>query len=305
MPDRWTGKPIPPPVVAIDPWKSAVFPLSPQPNSVVVANITIAVAKGRLKFISTNSLTPKGKWSEADLDAAYMRFSHENQGKQVLLGEYLRQAEQNIGGGTCSQQALLYKALCNEFGLDTKLVRGHVSKEVNVIRPSSERFEATHAWAVDVINNREVVFDPRAKTYGAEKSDLHHYFEGSSIVNLESALKPTHDYSVIFQGSEWDFERVDRATGNLVISQTMTKPVSVEEFQQLNGSVVPTRASDQLPGSTHAYEIKRTSGQIENDWQYAGWKKSSIPGQPGKYVFKRTKTISVPPQAVQAKPSAE
>ncbi len=262
-----------------------------------------------LAELAHDSLTPKGKWSDEEIDIAYKRFLSENRGKQILLGEYLRQADQNIGGGVCAQQTLMYKALCNEFGLDTKIVRGHVEQLLSPKVPSATDFQASHTWAVDIINGREVVFDPRARTHGADRAAMPHYFDGKEIAKPALTTEPQFKKApfakhsdVIFNNGEWKFEGIDQTSGDYIISQALEKKVSMRDFQEVNGQgTVPSRNSDKYPRLPALYKVARSSGKIEEDWQFDRHEASSRPGQPGYYVLRRVQTVAVPPHTVQPK----
>ena len=267
--------------------------------------------RAALAELAHDSLTPKGPWTEAHIDTAYERFCEKNAGKQILLGEYLRQAEQHIGGGTCTQQTLLYKALCDEFGLETKIVRGWAANAVG-IKPDAQDFLPNHTWAVARVDGQDLVFDPRNEIHGEPVANIGHYHEGKLITGSKLESDPAAEFNetdrinprqlklndaLIYEGTEWRFEGLDKRTGHIMLTQSLKKPIAMDEFNRLNGNVIPQRPvnSNWKP---QMYKVQRSNGEIENDWYFGGWQPSSRIGDPIQYILIRTKDISVPPESV-------
>ncbi|HEY9792449.1 MAG TPA: FHA domain-containing protein [Candidatus Obscuribacterales bacterium] len=94
----------------------------------------------KLNAYSNKLLTPSGMDGQA-VNAWYDAFNHANAGKQVLLGEFIKE-----GKGVCSQQAFLLKVLADSFGLETRMVRGLMGR---------------HAWVTMDIGPDKHIFDPR------------------------------------------------------------------------------------------------------------------------------------------------
>jgi pSer/pThr/pTyr-binding forkhead associated (FHA) protein len=94
----------------------------------------------KLNAYSNKLLSPSGMDGKA-LDAWYTAFDNANAGKQVLLGDFIKE-----GKGVCSQQAFLLKVLADSFGLETRMVRGLMGR---------------HAWVTMDIGGEKHLFDPR------------------------------------------------------------------------------------------------------------------------------------------------
>ncbi len=92
-------------------------------------------------------LNPKDMTPD-QLDQWYDQFCYDNEGKRILLGEFIKE-----GKGIASQQAALLKVLADEFpDMKCKLLRG---------------MDGTHSWTTFSFENVEIIHDPRGRFISA------------------------------------------------------------------------------------------------------------------------------------------
>lgn len=134
-------------------------------------NDPAALAEALAKY-SNDLMTPKGpNWQRLPdsgpdgtvvmrnnpLDIQYAKYFREaNANKQILLGEFIDMAAHGQGGGVCQHQALLFKVLGDEFGLDVNIVSGIAGADR--LTPGST---PNHAWNEVVIDGQRLLYDPR------------------------------------------------------------------------------------------------------------------------------------------------
>src|SRR5262249_20460430 len=120
-----------------------------------------------LNSYSREVMTPKGL-SQEEFTKSWLDLQNgSNAGKQVLLGDFINQAARGEGGGLCAQQALLFKVLGDDFGLNMKFVAGVLQEGEGPIKPG---VATNHAWTEVAINGQKHVFDP-AQGISGDPSD--------------------------------------------------------------------------------------------------------------------------------------
>jgi YD repeat-containing protein len=225
--------------------------------------LQIELATELAKF-SKDKMHPAG-WTEGSVDAAYFSFRAQNANKQVLLGDYIDQAARGQGAGVCQHQALLFKVLADDFGLDAALVAGHSGPRGK--EPFPRGHSPNHAWNEVHIGGKRLVFDPRQEVHGQPYRELAMHTPGRDFTGQPKNFKPEDvklqsGQQVYHDNSVWKVEGFNTRNGDVILSHPAQRPVTVQEFQQAN----PGR---QLSiGET--YKVQRSSGAVEGGWRYDG-----------------------------------
>jgi hypothetical protein len=216
---------------------------------------------------SKQKLTPRN-FTEQKLDDFYDEFLRTNNGKTVLFGEFLRQAEKGTGGGVCAQQALLFKVLADDFGLDTSMIYGYFGKASD----NADFNTVNHAWNEVFLDGESYIYDPRHRKFARRVESMDNYNPGrdydrsdnTRMVKLEIAggLKPGD--KVTYNNSDnWKVSsETSKQSGLIVLRADGRRAVSSDEFKQLN--------SGRRPQIGERYEIQRSDGTRELGWTYQG-----------------------------------
>lgn len=225
-----------------------------------------ALATELVKF-SKSKMMPQG-WTEQMLDTFNGRYLMANQGRRMLLGNYIQMAQLGEGGGVCLQQAALFKTLADEFGLDVRLVLGHYGG----IGPQNlANIRGNHAWDQVNLDGHEMLFDPRHERAAVELQDSPQHLAGrnferpmnTGLVKLNE-LKLYAGDRITYQGSPmWKVSNeTSKQPGHVVLTQDGLKTLSIAEFMQAN----PGRRL--VVGDK--YEVKRSNGNNELGWIFDG-----------------------------------
>lgn len=223
-----------------------------------------------LAEFSKTKMHPRG-WSEEMVDNAYDQFYDANAGKRILLGDYIDQAARGTGAGVCSQQAILFKVLVDEFNakipgfqMRAGLVHGNYG---DAVRPGHIP-SMNHAWNEVEINGQRLVYDPRQQHYGLTYDQLPSHHPGRDFVapqhrdahiDLRQHLQPNQRVS--YDGRQWKVRSVD--ADGAVIAQNGIRETSVADFMRLN----PNRRLE----IGQRYTVMRSSGQREEGWLFQGY----------------------------------
>lgn len=250
-----------------------------------------AKLSSELAKYSKELMHPKG-WSEQQVDAAYREFRNDNRGKRILLGDFIARAARNEGAGVCQHQALLMKALGDDFGLDVSIVNGFYGAKPTGGFPR-DTF-ANHAWNEVHIKGETTIYDPRQQYYGepSEKLSKHNparlWLRGENAAPLERPVKLELrvGQEVSFEGnSHWKVSaKAPEVPGNIVIENAGSKRVDSARFAELNGNKTPEIGRE--------YQLRRSDGNIEGGWQFKGY------GRDGELNFFKENgvRIEVPPK---------
>ena len=190
--------------------------------------------------------------SEQELDNWYDAFSHHNAGKRVYFGEMLKE-----GKGVCSQQAILFKVLADEFpDMKVTVVRGNSFGSPN---PHS----LNHAWTeVDFGDGQKLIYDPRQQVFG-KRYDQYRHTPGRDLEGVtgdEVLPPPAKNDKIFYQGShEWKVSSVDG--DRVVIEHPAVKDLTRKEIESIN-----PKFSD-FEGQI---AVRRRDGSIEYGWIVAG-----------------------------------
>jgi pSer/pThr/pTyr-binding forkhead associated (FHA) protein len=218
-----------------------------------------------LAIYSKDKLHPAG-WSENQVDAAYYAFRAQNGNKQILLGDYINQAARGQGAGVCQHQALLFKVLADEFGLDASLVAGMSARRPPGGFPPGT--QPNHAWNEVTINGERYVFDPRQEEYAKLYNEVPYHTPGRDFTSPRPPEVKAEDVQVRrgdmvrHDDANWKVEGFNGQTGDIILSHPAQKPITQAEFAQAN------------PGRELAiggrYKVMRSDGSIQDGWRYEG-----------------------------------
>jgi hypothetical protein len=197
-------------------------------------------------------LTPAGMTAEK-LNDLYVAFIDANEGDRVTLGRCLQD-----GHGACTQQALLFKVIGDEVGLNVKLIRGNgTDGGINI----------NHAWTTVDFGDGPRVFDPRQCIYNVPAQNLPSHRPGSGIAVAHVQPKPLlrQGDQINYQGKDtWVVEGFDGATGDVRIRHFGTRPISREELPDFHGLNRTKLTADGSLVIGEEYLIRRSSGAIES-----------------------------------------
>ncbi|HEY9871654.1 MAG TPA: FHA domain-containing protein, partial [Candidatus Obscuribacterales bacterium] len=250
---------------------------------------------------SKELLEPRG-WSGDAVDKGYYALRKEFAGKRVLLGEFIERAARGEGAGVCQHQALLFKVLGDEFGLDVSFVRGYSGT-----RPPKAGSQLNHAWNEVFIDGQRLVFDPRQQVFGVPYEKLAYHTPGrdmpwlvrkppdvqpAQVADAAAGRTPPGDVPppvepprlrpevpqeaprqlinldakagdrIQYQGKSWRVEGYNGITGDVILIKGGYRPMGAQEFAELN----PGR---QLKVGER-YRVRRSSGAIEEGWRLEG-----------------------------------
>lgn len=225
------------------------------------------LAEELAKF-SKRKMNPRG-WDENMVDQAYNQFYSANGGKRILLGDFIDQAARGQGAGVCSQQAILFKVLMDDFAktvpgleVNTALIRGFSG-------PKANASGTNHAWNEIEINGQKFVFDPRQEYYGKTYDQLPMHTPGRDLpgarvheaqkLALNEHLRAGSE--VQFQGQKWQVIGVDK--DGALLQAPAVKPISPMDFQRANPGVPPRIGQ--------RFNVYRSDGTFETGWRFDGY----------------------------------
>lgn len=225
-----------------------------------------------LSKFSKEKLMPKN-WNERAVSNAYEAFSRNHQGERILIGDYIKQAEQGTGAGVCKHQAILFKVLADEMGLEASVTRG-----VHGVKPTRQSdMWSNHAWNEVRTSDGVKLYDPRAEKYGLplETPRYHNMrdlpFDGNSRPLKMQQLGGYKPGEVIRDGEFKGFtisSETSKNPGDVVLRANGGRDISIDEFQRLN------------PGAAlevgQPYRIMRSDGRSEIGWIYTGTTKDGL-----------------------------
>jgi hypothetical protein len=208
-----------------------------------------------------------GRFNRRKLIESYAAFFQEQIGKAVMLGDFIKRAQQGLGGGQSEEQSLMLKLLLDDADIPNSLIRGHLGTAAN--SESGTHNRPNHVWIEVTVDNEQYILDVRSQTDDIvtlrktePAAQLYNRISGTSRASAtdhdEDEIHRRH--WIFYESRRWLIAKVNPTTGNLTLHRPEQKIVAPTDV-----------VIDDSPLTINEkFKIRNEQGKTDSGWYYRG-----------------------------------